>query len=467
MFTRYGNQTNFKIGARDLMKNIAIIGAGPAGYPCALKAAKLGAQVTLIEAGEFGGVCLNCGCIPSKALLAGAHHFTIVKDLEQFSSNPSLGEEYFKTLSFAKLQEYRKATILKLRSGISKMLEAAKVKVIKGKAKFVSDNTLEVGGQNLTFDDIVIATGSRAFLPKQFENIKDKIYDNSTIFNLAKLPSTLAILGGGVIACEFACLMQAFGVQVIIIEMQPDILPKEEETIRRTLKQILLKRGVKIFTGTAAKEIKIENNQKIILLDNGQEVVCEEILAALGRRANVEELNLNAVGISLPFQVNPETLEIKPHIYAIGDVNNLCQLAHAATAQGEVVAERIMGRNSLYNNSLIPSAIYTWPEAANIGLSITEARAKGIEAVVKKSFLLANGRALAQGDMEGFAQLVEEVKTGKILGAQIVAPNAGEIIHIVLLAIKFGLTVKDLENIVFAHPTISEIIKEAAQKSGR
>lgn len=449
------------------MKNIAIIGAGPAGYPCALKLAKLGAQVTLIENKELGGVCLNCGCIPSKALLAGAHHFNIIKELGKYSLNPSLGEEYYKTLSFAKLQEQRKAVILKLRSGILKMLEAAKVKIIKGKAKFLSTNTLEVGGDKLTFDDIVIATGSRAFLPKQFENIKDKIYDNSTIFNLEKLPSTLAILGGGVIACEFACLMQALGVQITIIEMQPDILPKEEETIRRTLKQILLKRGIKIVTGTAAKEIKIENNQKTILLDNGQGIVCEEILAALGRKANVEDLNLEAAGINLPLQVNSETLEIKPHIYAIGDVNNLCQLAHAATAQGEVVAGRIMGQNSVYNNNLIPSAIYTWPEAANIGLSATEARAKGYEVTIKKSFLLANGRALAQGDSDGFAQLVEDTKTGKLLGAQIIAPNAGEIIHIALLAIKTGLTVKDLEDTVFAHPTISEIIKEAAQKSGR
>ncbi len=449
------------------MKNIAIIGAGPAGYPCALKAAKLGAKVTLIESGELGGVCLNCGCIPSKALLHGAHNFIKVKELEKYSSNPSLGEEYFKTLSFAKLQEQRKATILKLRAGISKMLEAAKINVIKGKAKFVSQNTLEVGGQNLTFDDIVIATGSRAFLPKQFESLKDKIYDNSTIFNIEKLPSTLAILGGGVIACEFACLMQALGVQVTIIEMQADILPKEEETIRRTLKQILIKRGVQIFTDTAAKEIKIQDNQKVILLDNGKEIVCEEILAALGRRANTEDLNLEATSITLPLQVNPETLELKPHIYAIGDVNGLCQLAHAATAQGEVVAERIMGRNTPYDNSLIPSAIYTWPEAANIGLSITEARAKGFDAVIKKSFLLANGRAVAQGETDGFAQLIEDTKTGKLLGAQIVAPNAGEIIHIAALAIKFGLTVSDIESTVFAHPTISETIKEAAQKSGR
>ena len=467
MFTGDGNQTYIKVGARNLMKNIAIIGAGPAGYPCALKLAKLGAQVTLIESGELGGVCLNCGCIPSKALLAGAHRFATVKELENYSSKPELGEEYFKTLSFTKLQEHRKATILKLRQGISKMLELAKVKVIKGSAKFTSENTLEVAGQQLTFDDIIIATGSRAFLPKQFDGIKDKIYDNSTIFNLEKLPATLAILGGGVIACEFACLMQALGVKVSIIEMQPDILPKEEETIRRTLKQILIKRGVQIFVGTAAKEIKIQDNQKTILLDNGTEVVCEEILAALGRRANVETLNLEAAGINLPLQVNLQTLEIKPHIYAIGDVNNLCQLAHAATAQGEVVAERIMGQDSVYDNTLIPSAIYTWPEAANIGLSITEAREKGYEAVAKKTFLLASGRALAQGETEGFTQLVADTKTGKLLGAQIVAPNAGEIIHIAALAIKFGLTVKDLAATVFAHPTISETIKEAAQKSGR
>lgn len=449
------------------MKNIAIIGAGPAGFPCALKAARLGANVTLIESGELGGVCLNCGCIPSKALLAGAHNFAKVKELKAYSLNPSLGDEYFSSLSFSKIQEHRQATILKLRAGILKMLEAAKVKLIKGQAKFVSPNTLDVNGQSLNFDDIVIATGSRAFLPKQFENIKEKIYDNSTIFNLENLPSTLAILGGGVIACEFACLMQALGVQVRIIEMQPDILPREEETIRRTLKQILLKRGVEIFVGTAAKEIKISDNQKTILLDNGKEIVCQEILAALGRSPNVENLNLEAAGVTLPLKVNPGTLEIAPHIYAVGDVNNICQLAHAATAQGEVVAGRIMGQEKIYDNNLIPSVIYTWPEAANIGLSITEARSKGFEAVVKKTFLLGNGRALAQGDSEGFTQLVEDPKTGKLLGAQIIAPNAGEIIHIALLAIKTGLTVKEIEETVFAHPTISETIKEAAQKSGR
>ena len=449
------------------MKNVAVIGGGPAGYPCALKLAKLGAKVTLIEKAELGGVCLNSGCIPSKALLSGAHNFIKVKELEKYSSNPVLGEEYFKTLSFSKLQEHRKATISKLRFGIQKMLEAAKVDIIRGEVKFTSENSLMISSREMTFDDIVIATGSRAFMPKQFEHLKDKIYDNSTIFNLEKLPLTLAILGGGVIACEFACLMQAFGVQVTIIEMQPDILPKEEETIRRTLKQILIKRGIQIFTGTAAKEIKIQDTQKIILLDNGKEILCDEILAALGRRANVEGLNLEAAGVTLPLQVNPETLEVKPHIYAVGDVNNLFQLAHAATAQGEVAAARVMGQNFVYDNSLIPSAIYTWPEAANIGLSIAEARAKGFEAVVKKAFLLANGRALAQGETEGFAQLVEDKKTGKVLGAQIIAPNAGEIIHIAALAIKFGITVEDLEKTVFAHPTISEIIKEAAQKSGR
>ncbi len=450
-----------------MTKRIAIIGAGPAGYPAALKAAALGAQVTLIEKGHAGGVCLNCGCIPSKSLLDAAHKFDGVKKLAALSSSPEKAQEFFNTFDFAKIQTRRQGVTDRLKRGLVSLFKAAKINYIEGSASFVSDKELTVNGQSITFDDVIIATGTTAFYPAPFDKYKDKLFDNSNIFTLQSVPARLTIIGGGVIGCEFACIFNALGSKVTIVEMLPSIVAVEDEDSIRVLKTSFEKRGIKLLTGRCAKDIKFEGNLKQISLDDGSIVESEEVLVAVGRSVDLTELKPEAAGITWTrkgITVDPKTLKVKDNIYATGDVNGLCLLAHAAGAQGEVAAELIMGHDAAYDNDLIPKAIYTWPEVASVGLNRKEAAAKGIEVKAHKFFMLANGRALTQDEGEGFTQILSDAKTGKIVGAQIVGPSAAELIHIPLLAIHAGMTAIRLAKIVFAHPTVSETIKDAVNK---
>jgi dihydrolipoamide dehydrogenase len=445
-------------------KKVTVIGAGPGGYPAALKAAALGAAVTLIDKNKPGGVCLNCGCIPSKSLLDAAHRFNDVLHAKTLSSAPEFGDAFYKTFDFAKIQARRQNVIGRLRQGLLGLFKKAGINYIEGAASFASSSEIEVNGQKIHFDAAVIAAGTQAFFPPPFDRHKDKLHDNSTIFDLQKVPSSLAIIGGGVIGCEFACIFNAFGCKVTIIEMLPSIIPFEDEASIRLLKTSFEKRGIEIKTGSAAKDIAFEDGLKKITLDDGSVLEAEEVLVAVGRSVDLGGLNSEALGIAWDrkgVKADPQTLQVKDNIYAVGDVNGLCLLAHAAHAQGEVAAKNIMGQTAAYNNDLIPKAIYTWPEVASVGLNKKEAVARGIEAKVYKSFLLANGRALTQDCGEGFVQLVADAKTDKVIGAQITGPCASEMIHLPQLAILAGFTTRQLEEVVYAHPTLSEAIKEA------
>jgi dihydrolipoamide dehydrogenase len=453
-----------------MAKKVVVIGAGPGGYPAALKAAALGAEVVLIEKNEPGGVCLNCGCIPSKSRLDAAHRFYDLHALKNLSA--SAAQDAADTLragaDFEKIQARRAGVIEKLRQGLLGMFKRAKINYIKGEAGFTGPREVQVNGQKFAFDAAVIATGTKAFFPPPFDKYQDKLRDNRTIFNLSRAPARLAIIGGGVIGCEFACIFNALGSKITIIEMAPSIIPFEDEASVRVLKTSLEKRGVEIKTGRAAKDVRFEGGVKKILLDDGNAVEAEEVLVAVGRAVDLGGLNLAAAGITPGrggIKVNPRTMQTSaPDIYAAGDVNGLCLLAHAAHAQGETAVKNIMGIASSYDNDMIPKAIYTWPEVASIGLNKKEAEAKGIEAKVYKSFLMANGRALTQEATEGFVQIVADAKTDKVIGAQIAGACASEIIHIPQMAILAGFTARKLEETVFAHPTISEAIKEALAK---
>ena len=445
-----------------MAKKVVVIGAGPGGYPAALKLAALGAEVSLIERAKPGGVCLNCGCIPSKSLLDAAHRFYDISVLN------TLAVEGVKPVyDFAKIQTRRKGVIDKLQQGLSGMFKRAKINYIEGEASFVSPSEIKVNGQNIAFDAAVIATGTKAFFPPPFNQYKDKLHDNSTIFNLERVPASLAIIGGGVIGCEFACIFNALGCKVSIIEMLPSVIPFEDDASVRALKTSFEKRGIEIKTGRAAKDITFDGNIKNITLDDGSVISAEEVLVAVGRAVDLDSLNLPAANITPErkgIKVNPQTMQAAGNIYAVGDVNGLCLLAHAAHAQGEVAAKNIMGISAAYNNDLIPKAIYTWPEVASIGLNKKEAEAKGFEAKVSKSFFMANGRAMTQEATEGFVQIVIDAKTDKVIGAQITGAGASEMIHIPQMAVLTGMTAHELEAVVFAHPTMSEAIKEALAK---
>jgi dihydrolipoamide dehydrogenase len=447
-----------------MSKKIVVIGCGPGGYPAALKAASLGAQVTLIEAEQAGGVCLNCGCIPSKSLLDAAHKFYSLDKIRALSQDapPWRGQVF--APDFDKIQKRQADSVAKLKRGLLSLLKNAKINLVQGRGEFISDKEIKAGDETFSFDAAIIAAGTKAFYPAAFEKFKDKLRDNSNVFNMTSVPKSIAILGGGVIGCEFACIFNALGSQVTVIEGQKNLIPLEDEALSCVLKRSFDKRGIRVITGLCARDISPLAGGQNIKLDDGQSVAASEVLVALGRVCQLDSLGLDKIGVQWTRQgikTDPQTLKVKDNIYAVGDVNGLCRLAHAASAQGEAAAGDIMGLKEVYDNDLIPRAIYTFPEIASVGLTKQEAQARGIEAKAGKAFFLSSGRAVAQDETEGFAQIVSDVKTGLILGAQIAGANATEIAHIPLTAMKAGMKAEDLKKIVFAHPTISEIIKEA------
>ena len=288
--------------------------------------------------------------------------------------------------------------------------------------------------------------------------------DNSKIFNLEKLPKSITILGGGAIGCEFAYFFNALGVKVVLVEKLPAIAAAMGQDISRAITNAFEKSGITIKTGIGAKDFRIDGENKTIILENGEEIISEEVLVALGRTVDLSALNLEALNINYDrkgVKVDSQTMLIKDNIYAIGDITDLSLLAHAASAQAQAAVNHILTGKADYNNNLIPAVLYTYPEAASIGLTKEKA---AFPVKVHKSFYLANGRALSQNGSEGFAQIITEDATGKIVGAQIVGAQAGELIHLVALAIKNNNALEDFSNMIFAHPTLAEVIRDAASK---
>ena len=450
---------------------VAVIGAGPAGYPAALAAARLGAEVTVFEKDLLGGVCLNSGCIPSKSLLDAAHRFDAVRDIARFCEDgaETQAQALLGQLSWSKIQARQLAVTRKLTGGIGVLFKQAKINVVPAAAAFKDAHTLTArtaeGTKEFSFDYIIIAAGSTAFVPPPFDKIHDKIYDNSNIFQIPRLPKRLAIIGGGVIGCEFAALMSSLNVEVSVVEMQPRLLPAMEESLSRLLAQKLQKKGVHLLTAKQAADVRLDEDKKIISLSDGVELEADDILVAIGRSCDLTDLHPENAGLSWNRKglqgVDPQTMQVKDHIYAAGDVTGFSLLAHAATRQGEVAAHNICGQPQTYNNDLIPSAVYTSPELASVGLTRTQAQQRGLDVKVQKAFMLANGRALTQDAAEGFVEIISAKDSGKLLGVCLAAPNASEIISLFTVALEAGFTVQQLRNVVFPHPTVSEAVADA------
>ena len=455
------------------MKSVVIIGGGPAGYPAALKAAALGAQVTLIEKDKLGGVCLNCGCIPSKSFLDGAHRFQTAFSAAALckADGQKYAQALFDARDFSQLKQRQQAATQKLAQGISFLLKKANVTVLNGTASFIDGHTLSVSTaqeeKTLTFDGAIIATGSTAFYPPPFDTLRGQIYDNSNFFTMEKLPRSMAVIGGGVIGCEMADFLQAFGVEVHIVELQPRLLPQEDENLVRVLTQQFTKRGINLYLGVSVTGVSKTDNGFELTLSDGKKLQTENVLAAIGRTVDVGELHLERIGVQATrkgIQVNPQTLQVKDNIYAAGDVTGLLQLAHAATRQGEVAASNLCDVPAEYHNERVPRAIYTSPEIASVGLTHAQAQAQGLEIKAHKSFFLANGRAVAQAQTDGYVEWLSDAASGKIIGACSVGAQATELIHIAAVAISAGLTLTQLREVVFAHPTFAETWGEAVHK---
>lgn len=444
---------------------VIVIGSGPGGYPAALKLKELGADVLIVEKGDFGGTCLNRGCIPSKALLEIGHRKHSFEELSPFFQSQLQNFDF----SWKKIKEHKTTVVSSLRSSLEKLFKMKKVEIIRGYACFESPSSLKIttshGDRIENFDYAIIASGTNPFYPPPFDKFKDRICDSDSVFDLENFPKKLAVVGSGVIGLELACFFNSLGSKVEIIGMMNEILSYEDPNIAAVLRKSLEKRGVIFRLGEKISSLSFENGKKNLFTEKGEKIEADEILLAAGRKPSLHELSLNKALVEFGtwIKVSDDLKTSNPKIYAVGDINGLSLLAHSAEKQGELAAENIFQQGKSFDLSIIPSCIYTWPEIASVGFTKKKAEEKGIKIKVRKSFYQVLSRAVASMNNEGFCQIISDEKD-VIIGAQIVGGPATEIIHLIAFAIKNKTSVKELREMIFAHPTMSEIIKEAISK---
>ena len=453
--------------------DIAIIGAGPGGYVAAIRASQLGGKVVVIEKGELGGTCVNKGCIPTKALLASAQLLHSVKKAGEFGINS--GEV---SVNFSVIAKRKERIVRQLVSGIGQLFKSYGVEVIKGKGKLterIKDKTIELevekddgSVEKVMAKKLIIATGS---VPAQIPGIsidKRDVLTSDQALELEEIPSSLLIVGGGVIGVEFASIFNSLGSKVTIVELLPRIIPTEDGEISEQLKKLLVKSGIEVNTGVKVKEIISDNGKKKVVIETPrgkEEKVAQKVLIATGRKPYAEGLGLEKTGIGLEkgrILVNERMETNLPGIFAIGDVVGGVLLAHVASGEGIVASENAMGNQSKIDYRVIPNCIYSFPEVASVGLSEERAKEMGYEVAVGRFPFLANARATIMGERIGLVKIVADRKTDEILGVHIVGPEATELIAEASVAIKAKVTTKDLERIIHGHPTLSEAIFEAA-----
>ena len=449
-----------------------IIGAGPGGYETALLAARRGVEVILIESGPVGGTCLNEGCIPTKAFCRNAEVLDGLHEAESFGVT---GLSY--DFDFRAVVSRKNAVVEQLRGGVEGLLGHKNITLVRGKAYFKDDHTVLVDGQEYMADYIIIATGSvSATLPVPGAELPG-ILTSKEILDIQEVPGRLCVIGGGVIGLEFASIFRSFGSEVTVLEYCKDILPRFDTDLAKRLKQSLGKRGIEINTQSQVTAIN-ENNgvYEVAYTRKGKEetVVADKVLMAVGRRANLDSLNLADIGIQCTRRgvaVNEVMQTNIPHIYAIGDINGLMMLAHAATFQGIVALDHIMGYQNEIDLSVMPAAVFTSSEAASVGLTEDECKENGIPVKCLKSFFRANGKAVTMGETDGFCKIVVAAEPkegadtpyepGRILGCHMYGPHSSDIIQEVCALISRKATLAEFKDIIHTHPTLTEVLQNA------
>ena len=450
-------------------KRLIIIGGGPGGYVAAIRAAQLGFQVQVIERENMGGICLNWGCIPTKALLKSAEVLEYLQKAEEYGIHTTSPQPNFPAII------KRSRTVAdKMSRGIDFLMRKNKIEVIKGSARLLPDKRVEVslaGGktQNLTAPHIIIATGGRAAELPHIQIDHERIIGYREAMTLPKKPEKLLIIGAGAIGVEFGYFYATLGTQVTLVEALPHILPREDEEVGKELEKIFRKKGITIFTSTQVTAIeKTAKGIKARLQTPKEQKQVEADLAllAIGIAPNTENLGLEALGIKTEkgrIVVDEFYRTNVPGIYAIGDVIPTPALAHVASMEGIICVEKIAGLEPHpLDYSTIPSCTYCQPEVASMGLTEKAAREKGYEVKVGKFPYSASGKASAIGKNEGFVKLVFEAKYGELLGAHIIGPNATEMIGELIVARRLEITGHELAKTIHPHPTLSEAIMEAA-----
>jgi dihydrolipoamide dehydrogenase len=450
-----------------IQTDIAILGAGPGGYVAALRAAQLGAQVTIIEEQDIGGVCLNVGCIPTKTLLRSAEVYRACQHAEDFG----LRLDGNVSPDWPAIRARKARIVRQLVGGVGVLLRKAGVQVLRGRGKFVSSKALEVAtgdeAQRVEAQNIIIATGSRPVqLPLPGMDLPGVI-DSTGALALEELPRRLLIIGGGVIGVEFADIFGTFGVQVTVVEMLERLLPLMDADLGQSLARTMDQRGVQLHLSSRVTRLDpVDGGLKVTVATlNGElELETDQVLVAVGRRPNVEDLGLEVAGVRVEKTGIPVDAQMRtsvPGIYAIGDVTGGMQLAHVASQGGEVAVENALGHTSALNLKTVPGCVYTDPEIASVGLTEEQARQAGYDIRVGRFPLSASGKALTYGEPGGFVKVVSESRFGEVLGLHIVAPHASDLIHEGGLALALEATLDELAETVHGHPTLGEAIREA------
>lgn len=448
--------------------DVLVIGAGPGGYVAAIRAAQLGKTVAVVEKAELGGVCLNVGCIPSKAMIHAAHTY----EHTQHTESMGITMENVK-VDFAKVQEWKGGIVKQLTGGVGSLFKGNKIQVIPGEALFVSENEVRVfHGYDVNryrFEHCIIATGSRPIELPAFPFGK-RVLSSTEALALTELPKSLVVIGGGYIGIELGTVFAKFGTKVTILEGSDQILPGFEPDMPRLVERKLKKLGVTINTKALAQGMEETENGVIVKAEikgEQQQIEAEYVLVTVGRRPNTDELGIRDIGMNLTDRglivVDKQGRTNIPNVYAIGDIVAGPALAHKASYEGKVAAEAIAGHPAEVDYKAIPAVVFCDPEIASVGINEKEAKEKGIDYVVGRFPFAANGRALSVNAGEGYVKLIAEKESNLVLGAQIVGPEASNIIAEIGLAIEMGATLEDIELTIHAHPTLGEVTMEAAE----
>ncbi|MES5888662.1 dihydrolipoyl dehydrogenase [Lacticaseibacillus paracasei] len=445
-----------------------VIGSGPGGYVAAIRAAEMGQKVTVIESTFIGGVCLNVGCIPSKALINAGHRYQDALEASTFGINAKGAD-----LDFTKTQEWKQNKVVHtLTSGVSMLFKKHRIDTIMGTAFLKDDHSLRVmqkdSAQTYTFKNLIIATGSRPIEIKGFKFGK-RILDSTGGLNLPEVPKEFVVIGGGYIGSELASAYANLGAHVTILEGTSSILPNFEKDMVQLVLNSFKKRGVTVITNAMAKEAEdTGKGVKVTYTADGKEqtIAADYVMVTVGRRPNTDDLGLDIVGVETTdrglIKVDAQGRTSKPNIYAIGDIVPGAALAHKASYEGKVAAEAISGKASAVDYKAMPAVCFTDPELATTGMTVAEAKDKGIKAKASKFPFAANGRALSLAQTEGFVRLVTN-ENGTVIGGQVAGVGASDLISELTVAVEGGLNVEDLALTIHPHPTLSEVIMDDAE----
>ena len=453
--------------------DVIVLGGGPGGYPCAIRAGQLGLSVACVEEEEVGGVCVNWGCVPSKALIANAHY--VEKSRHMADQGVAVADV---KVDVPKMQAWKNGIVKKMTGGVRSLIKTNKATLIEGRGRLVDKKTIEValkagGTQRITAKKgIVIATGSATIQVPGFEFDGERIIGAREAVNLSYVPKRLLVIGGGVIGLELGMVYQTLGAELTVVELTPDLLPGTDPDCVKVVEKNITKRG-----GTVLKNTKAESCEKtgqgvsvsVATPEGKKRIETDVVLVAVGMKPRGKGIGLEEAGVNVDprgFVPTNERCETNvPGIYAIGDVSGVPMLAHKATKEGEVCAEVIAGKAAAKDWVTVPGIIFTDPEIATVGITEVQAKAKGLDVKVGKFPFSVLARALSIGETDGFVKFVTEVKTGRVLGIHICGPNASDLISEAALALEVAATAEDVALTIHPHPTLGEAMMEAAAHS--